>query len=140
MNLNYDCIQRIMMFSNPDTIANCLMVSKQMNTRSVPFRRIHLFHLNYEKAIKDFQQNKKKENRKKRLLYNIYDILVEHQDLWRLVRPSDTATMEFSRTIHSHFDVLMKLSYVPAKKKLLYSTKLKKWQAENQKCKEGIYV
>ena len=126
--LNLDCIERILKFSNKKTVANLRMVSKDVYNISLKVTQFHKFHDKYHKAMKSFHANKNKTMRKKKMLYNIFDILTDNQEFWRLKYDRGLRYETFSANVNKSVWKFLSLSYIPYTKRVKYYHKLIDWE------------
>ena len=137
--LDDDCLERIMKFADDETVANMTLVSKGMNQLSSRINKFNKFHYDYEKAFREFRNNKNNITRKKRLIYKILDLVTDNQEHWRIVRGIRSQCL--SREIHTFIGMFIFLTCIPKSKKNKYSKKLKTfYDLHAHKYKRKIYV
>jgi hypothetical protein len=114
-----DCLQLILNFSDSETIANMMQVSKMFNEISTASNDFNKFHNEYTKAFNTFHDTKKNITHKKRLIYKVLDILVQNQKHWRIVQSAKSYSL--SKKIHTFVSMFVYLSCIPKRKKENYS-------------------
>ena len=82
--INNDCMEHIMMFADGRTLANMMILSKNMHNLSDELMKFRRFQNDFIQAQKVYQSNLKKAYFKKRQLYKIVDIVVKNQHHWRM--------------------------------------------------------
>ena len=121
-------MERIVKFSNRKTVANLSMVSKDMRHVAEKVNDFHKFHYSYSIAIKEYKKNKNKETKKKKKLYQIFDLVVENQDFWRLIYKRGNRYEMYCRNIQKDIRKFLSLDYVPKSKRMKYLEKLSLWK------------
>ena len=130
MELNEDCIERIIKFSNKVTVGNLMLCSKRTFQISKEVCEFHKFHHDYSVAVRRYQNNVKKPEKKKRQLYKIVDILTGNQNHWRILYDRGKKYEDYCRTMHNNLWKFIHLDFVHPKKKRRCVTKMRKWKDE----------
>lgn len=129
VELDTDCLRKIMNYADTDTLVSCRIASKAIYEGTHKLCNIHKFWRQYINAKKTFSTSTHPYHRKKMKLYAIIDILTkyENQKYWRL-------SYFFSRTIrddiHINLNKFFKLNQIPIKRKRQCLKRLNIWLME----------
>ena len=124
-----DCLQLILKFSDSKTIASMMQVSKMFKEISTSSNNFNKFHNEYMKAFKKFHNKKINITRKKKLIYQVMDVLIRNQEHWRIVQSAKS--IKLSKEIHSFVTMFVFLSCIPKRKKEYYSRLFKTFYTNN---------
>ena len=127
-DLNVDCVMRIMNYVDEETFAKCRQISKEMHERTKRYSLYCKFKKTYNESVRKYTEKKAKPLKKKRCLYAIIDVLIEHQKFWR---ENYYFTLTFRNEIYKKIKEVFECPEIPLERKRKYFNKLKIYKIQH---------
>lgn len=128
VDLDVDCIMRIINYVDEETFAKCRQISKEMHERTKKYSMYCKFKKLYNESVRKYTEKKAKPMKKKKCLYAIIDVLIEHQKFWR---ENDYFTFTFRSEIYHKIDEVILCPGIPFKRKKMYIDKLNQYKIQH---------